>query len=160
MKISKLFFPLLFVTLFFSCQKDKCEGVTCENGGICNDGNCNCLFMYDGNRCQDETRTAYYGTYIGESTADNGSPYPDTVILSTNNKGLEYLTWETEFNDLDVILVERKNANVPEQVFLDAGIYVVKVSGSATFDNSTLQMQFLVDFPGNPENVSFVGTKQ
>lgn len=164
MKVSKLFIPLLFATLFFSCQKDKCEGVTCENGGTCNDGNCNCLFMYDGDRCQDETRTDYFGTYIGLSTNDNGTPYADTITLSTNPKGVEYLTWESGILgfrvDVDMILVQRKNANMPEQVIFDAGLFEVKVSGSATFDDNTLQMQFLTDSPGIPINTSFVGTKQ
>ncbi|MCS7085214.1 MAG: hypothetical protein RMM53_08350, partial [Bacteroidia bacterium] len=34
------------------CKKDKCEGVTCLNGGSCADGKCNCVNGFSGDRCQ------------------------------------------------------------------------------------------------------------
>lgn len=35
-----------------SCKKDKCKDVTCQNGGVCNDGTCGCVNGYTGATCQ------------------------------------------------------------------------------------------------------------
>lgn len=35
-----------------SCKKDKCKDVTCENGGTCDDGKCNCVEGTEGDKCQ------------------------------------------------------------------------------------------------------------
>lgn len=46
-----------------SCTEDKCKDVTCENGGACLEGVCDCEDGYEGTNCQTETRVAFYGSY-------------------------------------------------------------------------------------------------
>lgn len=51
----KLFFATLLLSL--GCSKDAvdpCEGVTCQNGGICVDGSCECPDGYTGFNCETE----------------------------------------------------------------------------------------------------------
>jgi hypothetical protein len=36
----------------YSCKKDKCADVQCQNGGTCNDGSCNCPVGYSGTSCE------------------------------------------------------------------------------------------------------------
>ena len=51
-------------TLYTSCKKDRCKGVTCLNGGSCNEGNCSCPTGYSGTRCETELqgKVSFYTT--------------------------------------------------------------------------------------------------
>lgn len=43
----------LLCSSYYACrERDSCEGVNCLNGGICEDGNCNCPSGYTGSRCE------------------------------------------------------------------------------------------------------------
>lgn len=37
---------------FYGCKGDPCKYVHCQNGGICSDGDCNCIGGYTGKVCQ------------------------------------------------------------------------------------------------------------
>ena len=61
--------------IYSSCKKDPCKGVTCQNGGACNNGSCVCPSGYSGNFCENSTITYTNDTYtpisinVGGSTA-------------------------------------------------------------------------------------------
>ena len=59
--------------LYTSCSKDPCKGVTCNNGGTCNSGNCTCVTGYFGSSCDSIYRNTYANTYKGNGV-DNGTP--------------------------------------------------------------------------------------
>lgn len=61
---------IVSLALTFSGCKDKCKDVTCENDGKCNtsDGKCECTDFFSGEKCADEKRTAFYGTFTGTLT--------------------------------------------------------------------------------------------
>lgn len=42
----------ILVALNSSCATDPCDGVTCENGGTCNSGKCDCPDGFSGSRCE------------------------------------------------------------------------------------------------------------
>ena len=42
---------LITVISLCSCLKDPCEGTSCQNGGVCMDGSCNCPVGYTGSNC-------------------------------------------------------------------------------------------------------------
>ena len=57
--MKKLFplFCLFSILLFTDCTKeeeDPCAGITCENGGTCINGTCDCPDMYEGADCSDQ----------------------------------------------------------------------------------------------------------
>ena len=58
------FLSIIAVILLFTfgCS-DPCKETVCENGGTCIDGTCNCPAGYQGDSCNHETRSFYYGTY-------------------------------------------------------------------------------------------------
>tara|TARA_B100000963_G_scaffold302195_1_gene275035 strand:- start:170 stop:838 length:669 start_codon:yes stop_codon:yes gene_type:complete len=48
-----IIFLLVFALLQLnSCKKDPCETVICLNGGVCNDGLCDCPDGYSGTQCE------------------------------------------------------------------------------------------------------------
>jgi len=47
--LAMVFFGAMTVS---SCKKDPCKNVTCQNGGICQDGNCKCNPPWEGPRCE------------------------------------------------------------------------------------------------------------
>ncbi|HLP20826.1 MAG TPA: hypothetical protein VK174_11025 [Chitinophagales bacterium] len=54
----KRLLPLLAVVLMFtaqSCKENLCEGVVCNNGGTCKDGECQCLPAWTGVSCDVHT---------------------------------------------------------------------------------------------------------
>lgn len=58
MKTTIKLFNLLFVLTLFSASfsgcKDPCKDAVCLNGGICDDGDCECPLGYTGDHCETE----------------------------------------------------------------------------------------------------------
>ncbi len=42
---------LIIAIAFSSCKKDPCKGITCYNGGTCEDGKCKCTAAWTGTYC-------------------------------------------------------------------------------------------------------------
>jgi len=59
--------------LFAACSKNKCAGVTCNNGGTCVSGSCSCATGFSGPRC--DLIALYYqnNTYTNVSITFNGT---------------------------------------------------------------------------------------
>lgn len=53
----------LLIGFVFSCKKEKdpCEGITCQNGGSCNEGTCSCPANTTGTNCEN-CKTGYEGS--------------------------------------------------------------------------------------------------
>jgi hypothetical protein len=49
---------LFSVVVFTACNKTTCNGVVCQNGGTCANGNCQCPTGYSGALCQLKASTA------------------------------------------------------------------------------------------------------
>ena len=58
--------------VYTSCTKDKCSGVTCQNGGTCSGGACTCPSGFAGNMCQYSTVEYQNNTYTPVSITVNG----------------------------------------------------------------------------------------
>jgi hypothetical protein len=52
MKRALLLSSIAVMCLFSSCKEDKCETVSCQNGGTCVEGTCNCPTGYSGANCE------------------------------------------------------------------------------------------------------------
>ena len=52
--------PAFILLLFLSCEKsDPCDGVQCQNGGVCASGDCDCPPGFWGSRCENEQKPIY-----------------------------------------------------------------------------------------------------
>lgn len=64
----KLFLRTSLLTFLFSIAyacSDPCEGVYCENDGVCVDGHCSCPEGLSGRECEIELRDTLVDSYIG-----------------------------------------------------------------------------------------------
>jgi len=84
--MKKLFFLLsflFFVTIVnYSC-KDECKDVVCNNG-ICDTGNCNCDFGWEGEVCDVKKISFFYGDWEGEVNCINNG---DTIVMHIEDLG-------------------------------------------------------------------------
>ena len=113
--------------MYTSCSKtkDACSGVTCQHGGVCNNGACTCNYAagYTGAYCDTAIRTLFNNkTYMGNGTDDatpTGGPYQDTKMTLTP-------TSDTGYTNMS-ILVQIKSVST--------GIYSPFVSGNVVLSN-------------------------
>jgi len=85
---------------YTACSGDKCKGIVCAYGGLCNDGACECLPGYEGVQCETINRGRFEdvwqvkedGTLSNESlyalTIVDGPSAPDVMIQGLYNGGL------------------------------------------------------------------------
>lgn len=78
------------IFLFAACkdkesapQPNKCTGVVCENGGLCQDGTCACPRGYEGSTCKDKWTRRYVGAWEFEERI-MASSEPLRVDSATN----------------------------------------------------------------------------
>lgn len=88
---------LIGMASFTSCT-DACKDVTCENGGVCVEGDCECADFYEGTTCADAFSTKFVTT--SGATADvvtaadtaNSGTYNYTLVIAANGAGMITMT--------------------------------------------------------------------
>jgi hypothetical protein len=70
-----------------SCTEDKCKDVTCDNGGACVDGTCECADGYEGTTCQTESRDKIIASFtVSETCSISGNAnYTVTITKSASD---------------------------------------------------------------------------
>ena len=145
-----LVYTLLAISFVFNgC--DKCKDVVCINGD-CNKGNCDCYDWYEGDKCENEMREKFYGTYEGTLNCD-GESHPVYSILSEAGNELNKIAWDSGWY---LELTSSTEFTVPEQlVTYDGNIYVLRGSGgslkyhqitidfSITYEGYTMYCQYV-----------------
>ncbi|MBS1773310.1 MAG: hypothetical protein JST82_10630 [Bacteroidetes bacterium] len=62
-----IFFVIVSALVFnFSCIKDKCGNLICQNSGICVGGKCSCKRGYEGDLCERKWNDKFVGTWHNE----------------------------------------------------------------------------------------------
>lgn len=87
-----LFLGILVTLIYTSCEKNVCNGVSCQHGGSCANGLCTCPEGYEGAQCQTLATDRYVGTYIGYTICDNLAQVIDTVIIAKDKSGVTAVT--------------------------------------------------------------------
>jgi hypothetical protein len=71
-----------------SCTEDKCKDVTCDNGGACVDGTCECADGYEGTTCQTKMTDKFAGSYKYNEPSGTGcggfTDWPVTITASSS----------------------------------------------------------------------------
>ena len=85
-KLLHFSFYFLFICFISSCnflESEPCNFVICENGGICDQGECVCLTGFEGADCSILTRSKFLNSYRVIITDKNKTYQPaDTEIIA------------------------------------------------------------------------------
>jgi hypothetical protein len=70
-----------------SCEQlDSCFNVICPTNAECDGGDCYCFAGYEGDSCQLEIRSKYYGTYVVDDICQSGEyTYSITILESATD---------------------------------------------------------------------------
>lgn len=75
------FFALAGAVTFTACQKDPCIGLTCQNGGSCDEGFCTCQTGYEGVECQTKMADKFLGAFPGHLHCEGFPSVADTLDI-------------------------------------------------------------------------------
>lgn len=134
---------LLFLALICICsvtcskspediQEDLCKGISCQNGGTCVNGDCNCPVNYTGPDCsQQKTPTNLVMSSITIATTpatDGGAGWdltsgPDIFVVVTDANGTELYSTRSNFKQNSFSAAWSTNWIVPNP----SGIYTFSV---------------------------------
>ena len=152
--IATILFAIISFTIS-SCSTDKCKGVTCQNGGTCVNGNCNCASGYEGTSCQTKANAKFVGTYNGNLTCDGASPSADAYSVIAGTSPLAIIINQNGTATLLAASVSNMNISIPSQ---DISGATFSGSGTLNGNNITLNITF-DDNAGNISHCTFTGTK-
>lgn len=164
MKSIKLLSGVILYALLLlnaSCQKenekpDPCKGVNCLNGGVCNDGTCDCPLYYEGNNCGTEVRQKYFGQFNGTLyVTSQGTSSARSTTISSNPSGPGYLKWD----NMNVSLSDNNgNFILPYQYVNDGNEYYAE--GTGTVNSTHLLVNFSITLlNGDHHTFTFIGDK-
>ena len=74
-----LSFSLLILILGFS-SCDPCRNIECQNGGVCDEGNCICTDEYEGDNCETKKIAKFIGDYSVSADCDGNTVAYDCAI--------------------------------------------------------------------------------
>ena len=143
---NKLFVYILLFTFAVSC-KNPCDTIACLNGGMCDNGNCLCPNWYEGEFCESEQRTKFFGNYTGTFTVNyvitavqdvqNGS-----LSFSESPQGIEYLT--SSFNTNSTFkLTTNSSPNIElNPISTTAGQFNITTTGQGAFKGDSVVINF------------------
>lgn len=66
------------------CNATLCENITCQNGGTCTNGVCDCPAGFTGTNCETATITAYIGSWL---VAESCNPGVNTATCAPVSSG-------------------------------------------------------------------------
>ena len=141
-----------------SCEDDPCKDVTCQNGGVCVDGTCDCPDGYSGTSCEVADSDQFLGTYTvvencGLSGIDN---YSITITASGNSPQEVQVANLYDGGDNLNATIDGNNITIPSQV----GGTGVTYDGSGSISGNTLTLSFIVAAQGSSDTCTATCTKQ
>jgi hypothetical protein len=145
----------LSTVLFLSSCKDDCKDVTCNNGGTCIEGTCDCLTGYEGAECSTETRAKFIGTYTvaGSSacpTTGNGTISSLTLPISNSSSAANKIV--INFAGANIVATVSGSGFTidPNQTYTAGGV-VYTYTGSGSITNTTINITLSEADPSIPE---------
>jgi hypothetical protein len=148
------------VLFFASCTKDECKDVTCDNGGVCTAGVCDCATGFEGTNCETKMNAKFVASYNGSDVCSSG-PYTYTATIaasSTIANGLvinNFGGFGSSFTA--TATVDGSNVTIPSQT-----VSGLTISGSGTLnsDATNLQLTYTAFDGTDTDNCTSTWTKQ
>lgn len=154
-------FAISSLVVLSSCKEDKCKAIVCAYGGTCNDdGSCECITGYEGERCETVTRYKFKGVWnvMEDGTqsspanyavsVENGTHIDEVLIRNVNNKSNAEITAKVKGDTIYIhnqqfvaadgtYSIEGKGYAVPENFYGDHGKLIIsyKVTSPDGVDN-------------------------
>lgn len=156
--IATLLFAIISVSIF-SCTTDKCSTVTCQNGGTCSDGNCNCLSGYEGSSCETRINTKFAGTYSGAGDCGSGST-AQSISISVVTGDPHTIDVHAFSEAIRATVSSNGTISIPTQYF-GSGVTEESYSGIGALNGNVLSIDFTVTdvTSGDETYCSFSGTR-
>jgi hypothetical protein len=126
-----------------SCKKDPCKKVTCQNGGVCQDGNCKCNLPWEGSRCEVDARDKFVGSWRGTTNCGGG---PEEEVFSITKSG----TTPNRIlinNNIHGELTSSNTFDIPTQT-VNVENTAVTVSGRGNLNGNQLTLTYNVTIQG------------
>lgn len=138
---------------YTSCsKKDKCDSITCKNGGTCSDGVCKCPVGFEGVNCEISSAGKFAGLWAATDNCNisdrTGSDLKYQITISQSNtdplkvdvRGIASTDYSFSATANGKVLT------IEEQEAADGRTY----SGTITYQNdSTLALKFNIESGGN-----------
>jgi hypothetical protein len=122
-----------------SFKKDPCKNVTCQNGGICQDGNCKCNLPWEGSRCEVDARDKFVGSWRGTINC-GGGPEEDVFSITKSSTRATRIIIN---NDIYGELTSSSTFDIPTQTVNVDGT-AVTVNGRGNLNGNQLTLTYVV----------------
>lgn len=144
---------------FTSCT-DPCADVTCQNGGTCVEGDCECADGYTGTNCETEERAQFIGSYNVSEACTSGQ-YTYSVTVSNSSTGATAIIIEN-FGDYSTNVsatVDGNSVTIASQTNQVSG-FDLTFSGSGQISGNILSITYAVSDGSNTDSCIMTCTKQ
>jgi hypothetical protein len=135
-----------------SCDTDPCADVTCDNGGLCVDGDCVCATGYEGTDCSTLVRAKYLGSKnVNETCSQSTDSYAVTISAGSTDTEVTI----SNLYDAGLVVTGTVNANggitINNQTFGTGTL-----SGSITENGGVLTFNFTIAVGGQSDTCTAV----
>jgi hypothetical protein len=156
---------MLFVALMgfvgTGCKKDPCKDVTCQNGGVCNDGTCQCATGYQGTNCETEVRAKFIAVYNAqESSTVWGNSNFEIVISSSANDVSKVIISNFYASNATVVATVSGNSMTIANQTVNSSLGSITVSGSGQLSGNILTLTYTVSQGSVSDPCTAICTKQ
>jgi len=171
MKMNKKIGILFTLMLMFSalcwqsCQYNACKAraVECENGGVCDRGECTCVLGYEGEFCENPVNEKYASHYAMVRTELVNSTPPafdddDTLVVYADNVDRNLVFFYSIRDTANTIEGRvRENAmTIPEQT---VQTFTYRGEGSLNGDKLTITLERKNNLSASSSKITYVGKK-
>ncbi len=134
-KLTNLLLISLLLVLFSSCNSNRCEGIDCQNDGICDFGECVCETGFYGDFCE----TAWIDKFLGfyEGTQDCSSADFVSNFKKRSVTGANFTNFANAGYDLSLNLTSATRLKFEDQL-----LGMDEYSGTGELKNDTLFIQY------------------
>lgn len=144
--LKRTILPFLLLLLLM-CSCNPCRKTNCENGGVCNDGTCQCPDGYYGDNCEIRSAPAAF------FTANRTTILTRETIIFTDGSSLNPETWRWKFSGG---VPGSFNGRTPPPIRFDkTGVYAIELTVTNSAGSKTKIINITVN-PG-PNMIAYSG---
>jgi len=148
------------VLFFASCTKDECKDVTCDNGGVCTAGVCDCATGFEGTNCETKSNAKFVASYNGSDVCTSGNyTFTANIAASSTIANGVIITNFAGFGSSFTVLatVDGSTLTIPSQ-----SVSGIALSGSGTLNSAgnAIQLTYTANDGTLSDNCTGTWTKQ